>query len=314
MTAPRSFGSNASTKASSESVREFLLERGASAIGIAPASRFDAAPPGHSARDCVPEARSVIVFGIKLVSGIVDWPQLVWEQKRSVIMDCWRVYDQCGFDVINMRLEVLAMDLAVAFELGGHQAIFFPGSCDMTVTELNAMRLYATTEYPQPLDRAKIQRLAPDLESPTRYQAPFSFRHAAVAAGLATFGANNLALHPVFGPRIRFNSVITDCEVDQYDDPLPDPVCLHDKGCHACIDTCPHGVFHEVGRFTFAGQNHPWAAMRGNCYYNSVPCGGTCIQTCRAGSGDASMKRTVARRFAQTNQRNTTDPANVSGS
>ncbi len=289
----------ATGKVSSETVRELLFSRGATVVGFAPASRFEGAPAGHCATDMIPGARSVIVMGIKLVSTVVNWPQLVWEKQRQAVVNCWQVYDHGGFYAVNMRLEQMGMELAVAFEVGGHEAIFFSGSSDMTVTELNALRLYEGMVCPQPLDEEKLARLAPDLESPTRYTTPFSFRHAAVAAGLGTFGANNLALHPVFGPRIRWSVVITELEMDRYEEPLKTQVCLYDKGCRACINTCPYNVFHEVVRFEYAGQDHPWSVMRGKCYYSSIPCGGTCIQTCPAGTGDKKMKKAVAKRFSR---------------
>ena len=281
-------------------VKQFVIERGASVVGIAPASVFDNAPPGHSATDIIPGAKSVVVFGIKLVSGVVNWPQLVWDSSRPTRIRCWQVYDQCGFDAINMRLEQIGMDLAIAFELGEFQSIYFPGSDDMTVTHLNAMRLYGDKECPQPLDKKKLDDLKTRMQKPSWFSAisHFSYRHAAVLAGLAAFGANNLALHPVFGPRIRFNVVITEAEMDQYDQPLTEPVCLYDKGCRECIRTCPHGLFHEVQRFEFAGLSHPWSQMRGTCYYSSIPCGGTCIQTCPAGSSDIKMKKAVKKRFS----------------
>ncbi len=216
---------------SSTAVKDFLSEKGATEVGIAPATAFADAPCGHRATDLVPEAKSVIVMGLKLVSGVVNWPHLVWDDSRDTRFACWRVYDHCGFDAVNMRLEQMAMDLAIALELQGQQTIFFPGSNDMTVTELNALRLYGAMDYLQLADKKKITDLKAGLELPSRYGAPFSFRHAAVAAGLATFGANNLALHPVFGPRMRFNVVITDKELDQYDRPLTESVCLYDKGC-----------------------------------------------------------------------------------
>ncbi len=282
---------------SSVTVKQFLLDRGATVAGVAPAPAFEGAPAGHSAEDVLPGARSVIVFGIKLVSGVVNWPQLIWQDDTKTRRDCWRVYDHCAFNTPNTRLMQIGMELAIDLELDGAQAIFFPGSDNMSVTELNAERLYKELGMPQPLDQEKITRLAPDLEKATRYAAPFSYRHAAVAAGLATFGASNLALHPIFGPRIRWNVVITDQEFEQYDPPLTEQVCLYDKGCRVCIETCPYEVFGEVRRFEFAGLSNPWATMAGTCYYNSTPCGGTCLQTCPAGRGDVQMKRQMARRF-----------------
>ncbi len=297
-------------KVSTKDVRQFLFDRGATVAGVAPATAFADAPGGHRATDIIPNAESVIVMGVKLISSLVDWPSLVWEQKRSTVFNAWLVYDEGCFDSPNIRLARMAGELATAFEVNGYHSFFSPGSLGSTTTCLNAARLYAQMEYPQPLDREKLAELAPDIESPSRYEAPFSLRHAAVAAGLATFGANNLALHPVFGPRVRWNVVITELQMDHYDEPLTEPVCTFDKGCRACIETCPYGVFQEQGRFEFAGQSHPWAAMTGGkCYYNSVPCGGTCIQVCPAGSGDKAMKKTVAKRFQQQKRSEQSPPA-----
>jgi len=49
-----------------------------------------------------------------------------------------------------------------------------------------------------------------------------------VRAGLGEFGRNNLALTPEYGPRIRFNSVITSAKLE------PDPI-IKEK---LCIGNC----------------------------------------------------------------------------
>lgn len=284
---------------SSATVKDFLVKKGATMVGIAPALAFKDAPDGHRATDIITNAKSVVVFGIKLVSGVVNWPQLVWDDSHTTRKICWQVYDHCGFEGVNKRLEHIAMDLAIEFELEGSHAVFFPGTYSMSLTEFYHLRLLGegALECPQPLDPEKLAGLKSNLESP---QALFSYRHAAVMAGLATFGANNLALHPVFGPRIRFSVVITDAKVDRYDKPLKESVCLYDKGCRACIETCPYGVFKELRRFEFAGLSHPWLEMyHGRCQFNNLLCGGTCIQTCPAGTGDKVMKKLVAKRFSK---------------
>lgn len=282
----------------SAGVKKRLIQAGVTVAAIAPACALKDAPAGHRAEDIMPGAKSVIVFGIKLVSGAVNWPSLIWEDTRQTKIDCWRVYDQCCFDAVNIKLEQIGMDIAIALELEEYQAIFFPGSTDPTIVEERSFRKFEGMELPQLIETQKIDALKDGLEKPTRAGAPLSFRHAAVAAGLATFGANNLALHPVFGPRVRFNAVVTDCEFDHYDTPLKEQVCLYDKGCRACIETCPYQTFHEVTRFSFAGLEHPWAQMRGFCAYNSIACAGVCLLTCPAGSGDKQMKRRVAERYS----------------
>jgi len=73
--------------------------------------------------------------------------------------------------------------------------------------------------------------------SPFRYTyGPFSHRHAATRAGLGEFGYNNVVLTKEFGPRNRFNSIITDAELVA--DPLvSEPICLRDA-CDLCLKAC----------------------------------------------------------------------------
>jgi len=71
--------------------------------------------------------------------------------------------------------------------------------------------------------------------------APFSHRHAAVAAGLGEFGWMSIVLNPDYGPRIRWVSVITRAEIEP--DPLYDgpPLC-EPAGCGICRSVCPTGA------------------------------------------------------------------------
>ena len=53
---------------------------------------------------------------------------------------------------------------------------------------------------------------------------------------MGEFGYNNVVLTPRFGPRQRFNSIITDAELSP--DPLiAEPVCLRDR-CRLCLKAC----------------------------------------------------------------------------
>ena len=53
---------------------------------------------------------------------------------------------------------------------------------------------------------------------------------------MGEFGYNNLVLTREFGPRQRFNSMITDAEL--VPDPLiAEPICLRDK-CKLCLKAC----------------------------------------------------------------------------
>ncbi len=69
----------------------------------------------------------------------------------------------------------------------------------------------------------------------------FSHRHAAVEAGVAFWGRNNLAVTPQFGSHVRFVSVLTDMEL------VPGKPLAMDCGtCRRCIDSCPAGALGET--------------------------------------------------------------------
>jgi epoxyqueuosine reductase QueG len=85
-----------------------------------------------------------------------------------------------------------------------------------------------------------------------------SLRHAAVAAGLGTFGRHNIVIHPKLGTRMIFTAVLT--SLDLASDPqIADDLCLH---CDACVQACPAGALAEPGKTEV-----------GKCLRNSQPYG-----------------------------------------
>ena len=63
------------------------------------------------------------------------------------------------------------------------------------------------------------------LENPVAF---FSHRHAALLAGLGTFGVNNMVLTPEYGPRVRFGSILSTAE-------LPPDTMLEAQLCTRCM-------------------------------------------------------------------------------
>lgn len=74
--------------------------------------------------------------------------------------------------------------------------------------------------------------------------ADVSTRHAALAAGLGTFGRNNLILHPEFGSRVIFTVVLTDLALPG-DTSLTERMC---DDCNECVESCPGGALDEEGK------------------------------------------------------------------
>ncbi|MDR3590877.1 MAG: epoxyqueuosine reductase [Negativicutes bacterium] len=74
--------------------------------------------------------------------------------------------------------------------------------------------------------------------------ADFSQRHAAVAAGLGSFGRHNLVIHPRFGTRVNFVSIITNLQLEP-SPLLQEDFCLH---CNLCVENCPGRALDEEGK------------------------------------------------------------------
>ncbi|MGE5405745.1 MAG: epoxyqueuosine reductase, partial [Candidatus Saccharibacteria bacterium] len=88
--------------------------------------------------------------------------------------------------------------------------------------------------------------------------ADVSLRHAAVAAGLGSFGRNNLVLHPKFGSRVLFGAILTDLDLSS-DPPIVEDICTD---CGICVESCPGGAL------DVEGQTDP-----AKCLKNSQPYG-----------------------------------------
>jgi epoxyqueuosine reductase len=71
-----------------------------------------------------------------------------------------------------------------------------------------------------------------------------SLRHAAVAAGLGTFGRHNLVIHPLMGSRVLFSAILTDLELEA-DPSLCQQLCTD---CGICVAECPGQALTEEGR------------------------------------------------------------------
>lgn len=78
--------------------------------------------------------------------------------------------------------------------------------------------------------------------------AMFSLRHAAVAAGLGTFGRHNLVIHPQFGTWVTFSAFITNLELES-DEKVKENPCTN---CNICVKNCPAKALDEEGKTDIA--------------------------------------------------------------
>lgn len=114
---------------------------------------------------------------------------------------------------------------------------YFQRSCSYQINRFLKREFQAKTvdmPYASPMEQSK-DRIG---------LADFSQRHAAVAAGLGTFGRHNLVVHPRFGTRIGLAALITDLELES-DAELEQDLCIH---CDLCVKNCPGNALAEAGR------------------------------------------------------------------
>jgi epoxyqueuosine reductase len=195
-------------------IKSTILGLGADIVGVAPVERFENAPKGNSPLDYMPDAKNVISFGLHLADGICD----VWGEysEPGKTISPYLFY---GYGLTNLELSRIANTAAKRIEYMGYKSLMFPPTW-----VISSYRWFGLREG--------------------RERADFSHRHAAVAAGLGTFGFSGLVLTPDFGPRQRFMSIITTAPL------VPDPMydgpelCQPEKCGYVCVTRCPAQALH----------------------------------------------------------------------
>jgi len=113
-------------------------------------------------------------------------------------------------------------------------------------------------------------------QDPTAF---FSHRHAALLAGMGTFGINNMLLTPEYGPRVRLVSVFTSALIPP--DPLmTEQLCIR---CMRCVRECPMNALEEgdyPSSLTRKDRCTEWSEKLRKMSIS--PCG-ICIKVCPVG-------------------------------
>jgi epoxyqueuosine reductase len=207
-----------------DEIREFgLTTLDMDCIGVTNVERLSGAPEGHRPTDILPGAQSVIVMGVRLSLGAV---QTIYRAHEDGLRHLQCIYGTHGYALTpNYHLKFAAYRLARFLEKKGFLATPLPSG-------------------------------------PGAGGAPFSHRHAAVAAGLGEFGWMSIVLTPDYGPRIRWVSVITRAGIEP--DPLYDGPALCDPAtCDICISVCPTGAISptESRQVTMGGRSFEYGAV-----------------------------------------------------
>jgi len=240
--------------------------QGASLVGVAPVQRFDGAPKAHHPAELLPGALSVLTFGIRLLDRVLEWPDLLQGSpfvpegiRRDALHKLF--YRRSGYDIVNDHLNTVALLLANHLEDLGHRSVYFPA-----------------TYGPLP-------------ENMQEMPAMLSQRHAAVRAGLGEFGLNNVVVTARYGPRIRFNSVVTTARLTA--SPLLKKKLCPGTDCNICIEKCPAEAFTVLPKADADGvwldpvSRTDWRICRER--REPLKCAGHCLRVCPVGRSAQSV-------------------------
>ncbi|MBR2520917.1 MAG: hypothetical protein IKE62_01880 [Oscillospiraceae bacterium] len=188
-------------------------------VGICPASALDGEPEGRRPSDMLPGARSVIVFGRKLIAGSVQAKFRQIEDGKTNVMGSYSAHS------FVLSLNHLCMN--ETYEISQYLE--------------NTYGCFAV-----PLTNNVLQGVQPEgcyvpfFADPLKAGLPVDIYKAAVAAGIGEMGWNHRVLTPDSGPRIYLCAIITDLEFSEYDKPYSGDRLCRPEECGVCARACPN--------------------------------------------------------------------------
>ncbi|MDD2621343.1 MAG: 4Fe-4S binding protein, partial [Syntrophomonadaceae bacterium] len=87
-----------------------------------------------------------------------------------------------------------------------------------------------------------------EMNPPKGKRMDISHKEVALQAGMGIMGNSRLLLHPRWGSTIILGTMLLDCSIEHYDQPLEEEVCIH---CNLCIAACPVGAIGKERKFNF---------------------------------------------------------------
>lgn len=232
-----------------EQIKEFALSKGLDFCGVANIERFKDAPKNMSPTSILPEARSVIVVGKRILRG--SWRGI--EEGTY-----WPNYTYFGYHGLlnTFFIHYPLYETACFIENYDWEAVpSYPG---------------VTTLEREPLAEPLRKTGVPPNVS-------LAIRIAGVAAGLGEIGWSKIFMTKKFGPRVRLAAIITDLPLEP--DPLVKPGSICDR-CMQCVTGCtacaiPHQKEQKTVKIKIENYTYEWADVHmGRCvlsYHGSDP-------------------------------------------
>jgi len=187
-----------------DDIKRYAREKGADLVGVASVESFADYPEGRRPQDLLPDAKAVIVVGVRVLADTVK-PNLLLSALHHITLNLY--HNQIAYDVGRLLDDHDFKAAVVPHRIGNMDP-----------------DLRSSPDY---------MNIYPKLFC-------ISTRHAAVEAGLGIFGKSRLLLTPRFGPRQRLAAIVTDCDLAADLKITPQEANrLCPPGCTACIDACP---------------------------------------------------------------------------
>ena len=187
-------------------------------VGICPASELDDEPKGRRPVDLLPNAKSIIIFGRRLISGSV---QSKFRQLEDGIGNAFASYSAHSFVLsINQLCMKETYDICQDLE--------------------NTYGCYA-----MPLTNNVLQAVQPEgnyvlyFADPYKAGLPVNIYKAAAAAGIGEMGWNHRIITPDAGPRVYLCGIVTSLEFEEYDKPYSGEKLCDPGSCGICSRVCP---------------------------------------------------------------------------
>ncbi len=196
-----------------EKVKQAARAMGADLVGIGSPDRWEGAPLQMDPRMIMPEAKSIITMGFRVMRG-----SLRGIEEGTFFSN----YSSMGYGGLNwLYIPMTVINLAKYIEDYGYEAI--------PLGHLSPWRGIGNDGTP-----VKGRRpVAPGKPIP---DVMVHLRIAAFLSGLGEIGWSKMLLTPQFGPRQRLGVLLTEAELEP--DPIIEPGTLCDR-CMLCVKECP---------------------------------------------------------------------------
>lgn len=203
-----------------EFIKQKAKEYGATICGIGDPAHFKGDDPQHNPYSILPNAKSIIGFGIKVPRGLYH----AMEEQRQY------------YNYVNLGVKYIDESFAEIFLLKMGRLIENEGYDACLQRSVPGFKVKGDkTTNPEVNRTYELQFASPVAEGKPAPDVIIDYNKAAVVCGLGSIGLHNKVIVPKYGTYMRFVYIITDMELE-FDEPFTQQLC---DNCGKCMEACP---------------------------------------------------------------------------